>query len=511
VKYFFKKDDEEDKIDSVTGKLGVKTVADSGKYTFDYKITDGSEPLWCYEGTHTAGKSIEIEKGKLKVENFKIDANTIPYYGKPLKLVEFSCVVKNKAGKEVPQESHKWEYQEVEKVEKGDNKTTIVIVPTDKDNYESSYTFEVEYASKALTMVFDMQKSISRELAVDVTYGQNYGAAEIMYLFRTAFIKALESGDRAYELVKNMAPYLAGAPITPDADGLPLYSGEFNAIDKIERIEVTFKEVSYKVTFNYNDKGATPNKVETYGYGQYLKRPTPDPTNGDMLFVGWYFDEVTIDENKDEVRTSRAWRFNSVGDTPQDRVTGELELTAKWLKADKLDYIKVELDSSKKFMAQTKIGEDDLVVTAYYSGELDGITKTQDIVLKWDKFKVNYATSDELLHVTDGGYEVTVSYQFGSGDPKEASVKINVLPIPVSTDKLTFSDKVVICADEEKNETIDQIKGALPSQIKSVTYIYMLDGQEIPEEDVKGIGEYIVKAVFTMRSADFYAEPMTAT
>ncbi|MDE6474487.1 MAG: InlB B-repeat-containing protein, partial [Clostridia bacterium] len=441
--YYFIQDGEEKTITANaknSGVLEVKTVKDSGEYTFKYRLTDSKEPLWYYVGTHTTGKSIEIEKGKLTsmtLEDFKIDADTIPYYGKPLKLVEFSCVVKNKAGIEVLQESHKWEYQEVEKVAKGTNNTTIVIVPADEDNYESSYTFDVEFESQALTIVFDMQSSISRELAVDVTYGQNYGAAEIIYLFQRAFMKALESGDRAYELVKNMAPYLDNAPITPDANGLPIYNGEFNGINKIERIKVTFEEVSYKVTFKYNDKNGTPDKEETYRYGQYLKKPSPNPTNEDLLFVGWYFDEISIDESGDEVTTTRAWRFNSVGDIPQDRVSGELTLTAKWLKADTLDSIKVEVDSSKKFTAQTKIGEDDLVVTAYYSGVLDGITVKQDVVLNWSQFKVKYATTDELLHVTDGGYEVTVSYQFGSGEPKEASVKINVLPITISTDKLT--------------------------------------------------------------------------
>ncbi|MDE6605160.1 MAG: InlB B-repeat-containing protein, partial [Clostridia bacterium] len=518
IRYYFKQDGKErTTTESVkkSGELEVNTVADSGEYTFDYRITDGSEPLWYHDGSCSTNKEITIEKGKLTsmtLENFKLDSESIPYYGKPLKLIEFSCVVKNKAGKEVLQESHKWEFQEAEEVAKGTNKTTIVIVPADKDNYEKSYTFEVEFESKALTLVFDMQDAISRELAVDVTYGQNYGSAEIIYLFQTAFMKALESGDRAYELVKNKAPYLEEAPITPDASGKPTYSGEFNGINKIERIKVTFESVTYKVTFNYDDEGATPNKVETYGYGQYLKKPTPNPTYKDLLFVGWYFDEISIDDDGNEVRTPRAWRFNSVGDIPQDRVSGELELTAKWLKANTLDKITVEVDSSKKFVAQTKIVEDDLVVTAYYSGTLDGVTVTQDVVLTWEQYNngIKYATSDSLLHVTEGGYEVTVSYQFGSTS-KEASVKINVLPITISTDKLTFADKVVICTDEEKNETIDPIKGTLPSQIKSVAYVYMLDGVEIPEEDVKGIGDFIVQAVFTMRSADFYAAPMTAT
>ncbi|MDE7191630.1 MAG: trichohyalin-plectin-homology domain domain-containing protein, partial [Clostridia bacterium] len=501
-----------------SGVLEVKTVKDSGEYTFKYRLTDGLEPLWYYDGEHTTGKSIEIEKGKLTsmtLKDFKISPDTVPYFGKSLSEIDFSVKMLNKASKEVELNADlpsKWQ-SSIGKVDtKGNNTKKIVVYPADTDNYEVQYAFDVTFEAEILVMVFNLSQ-ISQTLEVEVEYGQNYGAAEIIYLFEQAYLDALTNkwDSDIVNDVKSKAPYLNGkATVDGDANA-GKFDEEFDKINKIETIEVTFKDAAYEVIFNPDNNGASAPTKETYGYGQFLKKPTPDPTNGDMLFVGWYFDEISIDASGNEVKTTRAWRFNSVGDTPQDRVTRPLTLTAKWLKADKLDYIKVELDSSKKFIAQTKIGENDLVVTAYYSGELDGITKTQDVVLNWSQFKVKYSTTDELLHVTDGGYEVTVSYQFGSGDPKEASVKINVLPITVSTDKLTFADKVVICTDEDKNETIDPIKGTLPSQIKSVAYVYMLDGVEIPEKDVKGIGEYIVKAVFTMRSADFYAEPMTAT
>ncbi|MDE6474895.1 MAG: InlB B-repeat-containing protein [Clostridia bacterium] len=501
-----------------SGVLEVKTVKDSGEYTFKYRLSDGLEPLWYYDGEHTTGKSIEIEKGKLTsmtLKDFKISPDTAPYFGKKLSEIDFSVKMLNKANKEVELNSDlpsKWQ-SSIGKVDtKGSNTKKIVVYPADTDNYEKEYAFDVTFEAEILVMVFNLSQ-ISQRLEVEVEYGQNYGAAEIIYLFEQAYLDALTNkwDSDIVNDVKSMAPYLNGkATVDGDANA-GKFDEEFNGIDKIETIEVTFKDAAYEVIFNPDNNGASAPTKETYGYGQFLKKPTPDPTNGDKLFVGWYFDEISIDASGNEVKTTRAWRFNSVGDTPQDRVTRPLTLTAKWLKADTLDSIKVEVDSSKRFTAQTKIGEDDLVVTAYYSGVLDGITVKQDVVLNWSQFKVKYSTTDELLHVTDGGYEVTVSYQFGSGDPKEASVKINVLPITISTDKLTFADKVVICTDEDKNETIDPIKGTLPSQIKSVAYVYMLDGVEIPEEDVKGIGEYIVKAVFTMRSADFYAEPMTAT
>ncbi|MDE6472117.1 MAG: hypothetical protein K2L52_03735, partial [Clostridia bacterium] len=234
----------------------------------------------------------------------------------------------------------------------------------------------------------------------------------------------------------------------------------------------------------------------------------------ELLFVGWYFDEDYIADDGSEATRNRAWRFNSVGDVPQDRVTGTLTLTAKWLKADTLDSIKVELDPSKKYIAQTGLQEGDLIVTATYSGQVDGQSIEQDVVLSWSQFSsgIKYSTIDNQLHVTDGGYGVTVDFTYGS-TTKSDSILINVLPISVDTSKAKFENKIVIYDGTDKDERIGEVtwSGARPSQITGVTYIYTLDGAIVEENSLKGLGDYIVQAVFTMRSKDFYAEPLVAT
>ena len=128
VKYTIKQDGK-DKVTNYTGNLSVKTVADSGEYNFGYRITDESEPLWYYDGEHTTSKSIEIEKGKLtsmSLNDFKIDEATIPYYGKPLSEVDFTCMMKNKANVKVEIAESSWEVN-IYTVVKGTNKFNIVI------------------------------------------------------------------------------------------------------------------------------------------------------------------------------------------------------------------------------------------------------------------------------------------------------------------------------------------------------------------------------------------------
>ncbi|MDE5654960.1 MAG: hypothetical protein K2I46_05060, partial [Clostridia bacterium] len=189
--YYFVQDGE-DKTTSAnvksSGVLSVKTVKDSGKYTFKYRLTDGLEPLWFYDGECASSeeKTITIEKGKLEhmtIKDFKISSSTVPYYGKELKDVDFSVKMYNKANKEVElatETPYKWQI-EIDKVAQGtNNDKKIVIYPADTDNYKTSYEFLVEFESQALVIVFHMEQ-ISKEIEVEVEYGQNYGANEIIY------------------------------------------------------------------------------------------------------------------------------------------------------------------------------------------------------------------------------------------------------------------------------------------------------------------------------------------
>ncbi|MDE5654180.1 MAG: InlB B-repeat-containing protein, partial [Clostridia bacterium] len=298
--YYFLQDGK-DKTTSASAKssgvLSVKTVKDSGKYTFKYKIADGLEPLWRYDGTPSNSVDIKIEKGKLEhmtLKDFKISTSTAPYYGKELGDIDFTVKMHNKADIEVAQASARWQI-EIDSVTPGTNNDKyIVIVPADTDNYESRYEFLVEFEAQALVIKFNMEQ-ISKEIEVEVEYGQNYGSAEIIYLFQQAYLKALSTWDSAtVRVVESKAPYLDGMSIVDGDANADKFDTEYNGINEIHTMQVTFKDASYEVVFNPDNGGTSSPTQETYGYGQFLKKPTPDPVNGEMLFLGWYFDEDYI-------------------------------------------------------------------------------------------------------------------------------------------------------------------------------------------------------------------------
>ncbi|MDE6474209.1 MAG: hypothetical protein K2L70_03850, partial [Clostridia bacterium] len=238
-----------------SGVLSVKTVADSGEYTFNYRITDSNEPLWYYDGKHTTGKSIEIEKGKLTsmtLNDFKIDEATIPHYGKPLSEIDFTCTVKNKANVNVEIAEANWE-RDIFTVVKGANKFNIVIKPTDTDNYEASYTFEVEFQSKALQIVFNIHQFSDEKLTHDIEYGKSISSGTVIAYFEEVYLDAMNNKwDEAtvnFLLNSSYAPYLNGAPITPDSGNSAIFSENYTNVKEELTIEVTFEKAVYNITY----------------------------------------------------------------------------------------------------------------------------------------------------------------------------------------------------------------------------------------------------------------------
>ncbi len=511
VKYHFKQDGNL-KESNTTGELSLKVVKDSGQYTYSYRLTDGSEPLWYHDGEVGVNKQMTIEKGHtVTYSDFKTDPATVPYSGRLRKEVEFSLKVFNCGGVEIEQASAaEWE-SKVGSIAGGKNTTNVIIHPKDTDNYNENLLVNgVEFQSETLKLKFDLPE-ISRTLEADVEYSAPYGAGEIIYLFNQVYMQALESGDSIFDDVREMAPYLDGSPITPDNSGAPIFSGSYPSLITEETITVTFKPAQYNVTFNYNDEGNTPNKVEIHKYGDALMRPT-DPTFKNLLFVGWYFDSTEKDESGNTVTVNREWRFDSEGDVPRDRVKGNTQLKAMWLEANTLVDISVSVKSWLE--ARQKIKDGDLTVKATYAGEMDGHTVSRVVTLKWADYSggISYSTADNMLHVTDGGYPISVSYTFNGETKTVEDVKVDVRPIKVSTAGLTFKDKTVVCEDPDANQKIDPIQGVLPPQIKGVKYVYIdIFGNEVAEADVKGVGEYTVRAEFVMISPDYEAEALSAT
>ena len=526
--YYFTQDgDEKTTTASVknSGELKVTDVKDSGTYSFNYRLTDGLEPLWFYDGTCSTSKKIDIDQAQLEnmsIKDFNISAGTVPYFGKSLSEIEFSVRLINKANKEVtlvakdPDNAnivpYKWQSTLGKVDTKGSNTKKIVLYPADTDNYKEQYAFDVTFDSQSLLLVFNLPE-ISQKINVEVEYGQNYGANEVIYLFEQAYLQALSTwDDEVVSDVKSMAPYLDGMSTVDGDANAGKFNKEYNGINEEHTIEVTFKAASYEVIFNPDNDGLSAPIKENYGYGQFLKKPTPDPTNGDSLFAGWYFDDVTVDGDGKEVKTNREWRFNSVGDVPQDRVTRSVTLTAKWVKANMLIKIEAEVNPSAKYIAQTKIGEGDIIVTATY-GSTDDATLKVPVVLNWGQYSIAYTSSptDELLHVYKNGFDIKVSYTFGAYT-ETFDLNLTVSPIAIDTSKLTFANKTVIYDGTDTPVTIDPIKGNLPSEIIDVKYVYTKNGAVIDDlTQVKGLGTFVVRAEFKMDSDDYYAEPMTAT
>ncbi|MDE7071012.1 MAG: hypothetical protein K2O86_03460, partial [Clostridia bacterium] len=264
TKYHFLQDGENKATDDeevkTSGKLSVKTVADTGTYTFTYRVVDGLEPLWRYDGKPTDSVDIEIEKGKLanmSVDDFNISSATVPYYGKKYENIDFTVKLFNRSDIEVELANMEWQ-STLGKVDvKGTNTRNIIVSPVDTNNYETQYVFSVSFESQSLVMIFNLEQ-IHKTIEVEVEYGQNYGANEIIYLFEQAYLKALSTWDAdTVKDVSSMAPYLDGKSLSDNDANADKYDTEYNGIDKIHTIQVTFKDASYEVVFNPNNGGGS--------------------------------------------------------------------------------------------------------------------------------------------------------------------------------------------------------------------------------------------------------------
>ena len=518
VKYTIKQDGK-DKVTNYTGNLSVKTVADSGEYTFNYRITDESEPLWYHDGSCSTSKSIEIEKGKLtsmSLNDFKIDEATIPYYGKPLSEVDFTCMMKNKANVKVEIAESSWEVN-IYTVVKGTNKFNIVIKPTDTDNYEASYMFEVGFESKALQMVFNIHQFSDEKLTHDIEYGKSISSGTVISYFEEVYLDAMNNKwDETrvnFLLTSSYAPYLNGAPITSDSSNSAIFSESYTNVKEELTIEVTFEIAIYNIT--YVDSNGGIISQEKQPYGQNLIPPT-EPTNPDdsYLFVGWYFD--TKDDDGNAVR--RAWRYEPESGKEPDRVTGNTELKAEWIRPNQLDGIEVTYDPSKVFTAQTEIKEGDLTVKANFSGEASDGTKVEgQKLIPWGEYTVTYGGSgaiDNKLHVTEGGAPVIVKYTYGSWIEEE-TVYLPVQAIKIDTSGLDFGQNENNEILREANGEAQNVKGPDRSeyiglQITDIEYEYYDGGTKIEPEDVIEAGDYTVRVIFKVKP-DYEADTLVLT
>ncbi|MDE7329064.1 MAG: InlB B-repeat-containing protein, partial [Clostridia bacterium] len=525
-----------DKSSNTTGQLSVKTVADSGTYTYDYRLQDSNEPLWMYYNSHDGSEAITINKGVLSIKTFTLE--TKPYFGREWSDVKFSVTVENSANVPVTLSSFKWtSTMGVVPNEKTISKE-ITVYPTDTANYETSYALTPEtFSSETLYLTFVFPE-ITQTLRTELEYGNNYGGKQIIYEFNKVYLDALATKPEFADIGDSgRAPHLAdadeigtdpfnpiyrGAPIVEDSSGKALYNNTHPNVTEEFNIYVYFNAVSYTVEFDAASASNTTVLPEptSYGYGKFVIKPD-DPTNGDYLFVGWFFTDTEGEY--------RAWRFNSVTEDdgtviPQDRVTGNVTLTARWLYATDLDSVTFTINPTSKFTAQGKIDSGEyLTVTAKYKGEEGEITVYSEKEIAYGGYEIQYGYLDgngefvkgmDAFTLVNGDAYIRVGVRFGSTTVYSEAKYVNVEPIDISekTDIFNFGETNFEYDGSPKSVKYysdADVKAMTGGQITGIEYVYTDKFTGKVVESPTEIGSYLVTVNYTTASPDFYAKPTT--
>jgi len=541
VTYLWKQGNK-DRNETKTSTLILNQVADSGEYTYDYIIRDNAQPLWLYQGSSedlNVSQTITINKGIISIDKFEVTNE--PYFGKALSEVTFDVTAKNSAEVKVALSSCSWKNTVGQSVVKGENTQTVRLIPTDTDNYGDYADLTVKFNSETLYVTFVFPE-LMEQLQAELEYSQHYGPKELIYEFNQVYMDALANNPEFSSISDSgLAPYLAdedeinadptykGAPIVEDSSGKALYNNQHNNVTEEFSIYVYFNAVTYTVTFDANSSNNTTvmPDPEAYGYGKFVKQPN-DPTNGELLFVGWYF--------TDSDGEYRAWRFFSEQQEdgaviPQDRVSGNLTLTAEWLSATNLDEVAFTVSPTAKFVALDKIDSGDyLTVTAKYSGSKNGVTATSSKTIAYGDYVIEYGRMDgedflaeyTTLKVVEGGMYIRVGVQFGVTTVYSEPKRISVEPIDITdlTEQFNFGDDdndgIITFEYDGTGKTVRKLTAQdvltmTNGQITGITYEYRNSFTNQLVDEPTDIGTYNVTISYTTASGDFYAKPTELT
>ena len=496
VTYKWYKDDGTNSIATNTnGELKRIKVADSGTYTYEYRIQDGEEPLWMYDDdSRSVSKKITINKGKPRLSATDFEITTSAYYGMKLRDVEFVAKVKDSGGNLIEGTS-RWTVGGQD-ITEGINQAKIHFEPTDKDNYLSE-DLDVTFESENMKLTFNLDSEIAGEkIEVGIKYGETLFATEIKDGFLEVFRKKIDTEsteyDSRYDGIANLAPYFDGVAIT-----------EYN-IDKPNvtspiTIEVTFVDKSYTIT--YEPDNGEKSKTVTAKYNERLI-PIADPVKEGYVFLGWYSETDTT--------TGKPIHWDFL----KDRVSGDMTLTADWFKAVlTLQDIEVTVKEGG-YEALSELKDGDLEVIAHYTYTDDaGEEQTLDLKIRLDEqtgYKITYSSGDNKLHVNSPGITVTYTYS-GVTKTKRPEIKVNAKSLDevMVANGVTFEDyEVKYDGTAKKMKEIDESK--LPVQISGVKYEYWQGGVQKNADEIIDIGEYIVRAIFESGDPDYKASAMEA-
>ncbi|MCX4363321.1 MAG: InlB B-repeat-containing protein, partial [Clostridia bacterium] len=476
--------------------LTLTNVKQSGSYTLEYELKDSEEPLWRHKEKLTDSQNVNIEKGKPTIKKFELDAVKPAYVGRKVGDLDFVLEIKDGGDNLINYSRAVWQSPN-SKITAGTNDSfNILVTPIDTDNYETA-TLTVTFESEYLKMTYDMDASIAGEkIEANLDYGETYSATKIVNMFLDEFRSIIDDDTNPlqplYKDVENMTPYFDGVEISQ-------YNKNFIDVDAPQKIEVKFEDKDYTITIKPDNGSA--DITQTRKFNQRLV-PVTNPVKAEHVFKGWKYDDV--DDNGNTV--TKYW------DMDEDRVKGDMTLTADWFKA-KLTLVGIDVTvKAGGYEALTVMQDGDLEVIAHYTTD-SADYPTYDQKLKLDNltgYKLTYSSSDGKLHVNNP--EITVTYSY-DGVTETKTLTLNVTPKSLDAEMkangVTFENKTVVYDGSAKE--IGQVKGELPVQISEVKYEYWMGGKLVDKTDVVNVGQYTVRAKFISSDPDFNASDMEAT
>ena len=489
----------------------VENVRESGDYTVSLKIKSTSVPLFRGEVKATPVKAI-INPAPLECVSITFE-NGRPYSGAPYNTANPVATVQDKSGNDI-KGATKWAsiygtYNGEGSIVADGKETKKVVFTLDEEyngNYGESVEFEVTFKIEYLTFTFSLPEYNKLELKVNLEYNQNYTYNNIASMFEEVFAPYMSDKTLAgYSPV-----FLVNGQRVKINDYRKMGSTAYPTVKESYSLTVDFDPQTYRVT--YDPRNGEDPFFEEIGHGIRLSKPT-DPALGVQLFLGWFY--VFTDDEGNE--SERAWNFDA------DRVTRETDLYAKWLDADTLVELKVDILPFAEFNVREAIDPSMLTVKAVFEGSAEGQTKKLESVLTFDEqYKILYVgAADNKLHRNANGSptQVIISYTYRktgqAAQTKEYTLELEVNPIVLDTSKLKpyFQDKAVVYNGSAHSIEINQDVNSIIHELKNeVEYRYVNSGGEVvPAGNVIGIDTYTVYASFKPTHADFEAPEIQAT
>ncbi|MCM1306017.1 MAG: InlB B-repeat-containing protein, partial [Firmicutes bacterium] len=501
----------------------VSTVNQSGKYYVEYVLHDESEPLWRHSGT-SGQVEVTITPTPVYYQSMSYGTGQHPYVGMPMEDLTPMPVVTyptSSGNKTVPGTAI-WAGNDLfidvadEDID-GDSvadlkmKRKFTFTPDD-NNYQTLTDYEVELDVEYLTMSFNLPGTLG-EIKANLEYNQNYSFRNVAELFDKAHQSStitLPNG-RVPQLNVNKMNYKIDALRT---NNNVAYT---NVKDNIS-INVEFITGSYTVTFD-PDNGTDVTVQTGFTYGQMAIKPD-NPTNGVMMFLGWYYD--VYDDNGNKIDPAK-WDFSV------NRVTEDTVLTAHWLKAESLDRIEVIANNSS-YAALQPVKAGDLTVTAVFIGKNDLNQNVEmPVVLSWDEYKDNIEyldnvlPTDKVLHVnsTAAPTRVKVSYSYtnnGTTYNKDdtanlvvTQVKIDISDLVIDDDQYAIYDGTVKDIVKPDLTAVRKLNDKNSQYIDDITYTYYKDRNIVDADTVIERGVYNVLVGFYSSNPDFKVDPVSVT